>query len=174
MPTLPLSQAAHLAGTLGGVNGSGGTNRIDIGRNTFSQPITWITDLRVSKSFSITERYKMEILTDFFNLANKQNVTGVNTTAYIAQSTGTIPLASGGVATCTAANPCLGFNVASPTSATPFAPLFGSATNSNSNFIYNPRQIQLELASTSDPLLRKLTMARQLRLPRFLHPLYAG
>jgi hypothetical protein len=129
-------------GVLGGINGSGGTNRIDIGRNTFRQPATWITDLRVSKSFSVTERYKLEILTDFFNLANKQNVTGVNTTAYLAQSTGTIPLAGGGVATCTAASPCLGFNVASPTSATPFAPLFGSTTNSNSNFIYNPRQIQ--------------------------------
>jgi len=129
-------------GVLGGINGSNGSNRLDIGRNTFRQPTTWITDLRISKSFAVTERYRMEILTDFFNLANKQNVTGVNTTAYSIVSTGTILQANGTPVACSTASPCLSSNVSPSTSATPFAPLFGSITNTNSNFVYNPRQIQ--------------------------------
>jgi hypothetical protein len=129
-------------GVLGGINGSNGSNRLDIGRNTFRQPSTWITDLRVSKNFSLTERYKLEILTDFFNIANKQNVTGVNTTAYSIVSTGTILQRDGTTVACSAASPCLSSNVSPATSATPFAALFGSITNSNSNFVYNPRQIQ--------------------------------
>ncbi|MBZ5531801.1 MAG: TonB-dependent receptor [Acidobacteriia bacterium] len=105
-------------GTVSGINGSGGANRI-LSRNSIQQPATWITDLRVSKSFAVTERYKLELLTDFFNLANKQNVTGVNTTGYIV----------GGTTPATA-------------TLTPNA-VFDTRTSSNSNFVYSPRQIQL-------------------------------
>jgi hypothetical protein len=100
-------------GTVSGINGSGGANRI-LSRNSIRQPATWITDLRVSKSFAVTERYKFELLTDFFNLANKQNVTGVNTTGYILSGTTLTPNA-----------------------------VFDTRTSSNSNFVYSPRQIQL-------------------------------
>jgi hypothetical protein len=109
----PTNPNPLLAPTASGINGSGGANRI-LSRNSIQQPGTWITDLRVSKSFAVTERYKVELLTDFFNLANKQNVTGVNTTGY--------------TITGTTLNP----NVA-----------FETPTSSNSNFIYSPRQIQL-------------------------------
>jgi hypothetical protein len=119
-----------------GINGSGGTNRIDIGRNTFSQPINWIADVRLSKHFKVTERYDVELLSDFFNIANKQNVSGVNTTAYFV-STGTVATPNGNV-TCSAAAPCLNFNVDNT-----FNPLFGSTTNTNSNFVYSPRQVQI-------------------------------
>ncbi len=78
----------------------------------------------------------MELLTDFFNLANKQNVTGVNTTGYFV-STGNVATAGGTVA-CSAAAPCLNFNTDNN-----FNPLFGSITNTNSNFVYSPRQIQM-------------------------------
>jgi hypothetical protein len=106
-----------LAPTSSGITGSGGANRIP-SRNTFDQPGTWITDLRVSKSFAVTERYKLELLTDFFNLANKQNITGINTTGY-----------------------SIGGTAAAPT----LVPVstFGTPNSSNSNFIYSPRQIQL-------------------------------
>lgn len=100
-------------GTVSGINGSGGANRI-LSRNSIQQPGTWITDLRVSKSFAVTERYKLELLTDFFNVANKQNVTGVNTTGYTITGTTLNPNA-----------------------------VFDTRTSSNSNFIYSPRQIQL-------------------------------
>jgi hypothetical protein len=127
-PTLPETST--------GINGSGGTNRLDIGRNTFRQPINWIADIRVSKNFKVTEKYDVELLTDFFNIANKQNVSGVNNTAYFV-STGTVATPTG-PQTCSAAAPCLNFNVDSA-----FNPLFGSTTNTNSNFVYSPRQIQI-------------------------------
>ena len=103
-------------GALGSsVNGSGGDNRIDaVGRNTFRLPGTWVSDLRLAKFFTFRERYKLELSGDFFNIANKQNVTSVNTTGYIISGT------------------TLTFN-------TPF----GIPNNSNSNFAYTPRQVQL-------------------------------
>jgi hypothetical protein len=127
-PTLTLTSS--------GINGSGGTNRIDIGRNTFSQPINWVADIRLSKHLKVTERYDLELLTDFFNIANKQNVSSVNTTGYFV-STGTVATANGNV-TCSNAAPCLNFNVDNQ-----FNPLFGSTTATNSNFVYSPRQVQI-------------------------------
>jgi Carboxypeptidase regulatory-like domain/TonB dependent receptor/TonB-dependent Receptor Plug Domain len=98
-----------------GITGSGGAQRIDIiGRNTFRQPRTWVQDLRVSKFLSFHERYKLELSADFFNIANTQNVTQENTLGY------------------TISGSTLKFN----------GP-FGTITNSNSNFTYTPRQIQL-------------------------------
>ena len=72
--------------------------------------------MRIAKNFSIRERYKVELLTDFFNVANKQNVMSVNTTGYIISGNN------------------LNFN-----------PTFGSTFGgiNNSNFLYTPRQIQL-------------------------------
>jgi hypothetical protein len=71
--------------------------------------------MRIAKNFSIREKYKVELLTDFFNVANKQNVMSVNTTGYIISGNN------------------LNFN-----------PTFGSTTSvNNSNFLYTPRQIQL-------------------------------
>lgn len=138
----PTSAAAGSnQGALGGINGSGGTNRIDVlGNNSFRLPITWLVDMRISKSFTFRERYKVELLTDFFNIANKQNVMGVNNTGYIISTSGTILTPGGGSVTCSNANPCLGFNVNNTT----FAPLFGAVNSiNNSNFLYTPRQIQL-------------------------------
>jgi len=108
-------------GAISGINGSGGTNRLDIGRNTFRFPLTWVADLRISKQVSIAERCKLELSTDFFNLANKQNVTAVTG---IGGSNGTFYTISGTNLT---------FNG------------LGLKTNANSNFVYSPRQIQLGL-----------------------------
>jgi hypothetical protein len=112
----PLPAPVPAGGSLGSINNSGGTNRIDIlGNNSFRMPMTWVTDMRIAKNFSIREKYKVELLTDFFNVANKQNVMSVNTTGYIISGSN------------------LNFN-----------PTFGSTTGvNNSNFLYTPRQIQL-------------------------------
>jgi hypothetical protein len=142
--TLLVSGNAPLTGTLppgaslGSINNSGGTNRIGtLGNNSFRMPMTWLTDMRIAKNFSIRERYKIELLTDIFNVANKQNVMSVNNTGYFI-STSPVNTASGTVA-CSAAAPCLNFNVNNA-----FSPLFGSTTGvNNSNFLYTPRQIQL-------------------------------
>jgi Carboxypeptidase regulatory-like domain/TonB dependent receptor len=128
-------------GAISGINGSGGTNRIDIlGNNSFRQPLTWLADMRIGKSFTFQEKYKLELLADFFNIANKQNVMSVNNLGYSIQSSGSVPTPSGNVA-CSAALPCLNFNV---NSSAGFAPLFGTITSvNNSNFLYTPRQVQL-------------------------------
>jgi hypothetical protein len=116
-------------GAAGGINGSGGfPNRIDVlGVNTFRRPKTWAADLRLAKYLTFQEKYKLELLADFFNIANKQNVTGVNNTGYLIGT-------SAGVCG-TATPPCL----------SPFS-TFGTTTNvNNSNFNPTPRQIQLGL-----------------------------
>lgn len=113
----PVPGPVPAGGVLGGINNSGGTNRIDIlGNNSFRLPMTWTTDMRIAKNFSIREKYKVELLTDFFNVANKQNVMSVNTTGYIISGNN------------------LNFNSA-------FQSTFGGINNSN--FLYTPRQIQL-------------------------------
>lgn len=141
--TLSVSGSNAPGGTNGGINGSGGTNRIDVlGNNSFRMPMTLEPDLRLSKSFSFQERYKLELAADFFNVINKQNVTNINNTGYIVQSSGSVTTLSGAV-TCSAASPCLNFNVNTNPGAN-FAPLFGTITNTNSSiFLPTPRQIQL-------------------------------
>lgn len=111
-----LTTAGTPAGAIGSsINGSGGANRIDVvGRNTFRLPNTWVQDLRLAKYLSVREKFRVELLGDFFNIANKQNVTSENNTGYIISGSN------------------LTFN-------TPF----GVPNNSNSNFAYSPRQIQL-------------------------------
>jgi len=103
----------------GGVNGSNGRKGIDaVGRNTFQMKRTIDMDLRLSKKVRFGDRYSAEILGEAFNLFNHQNVTSVNNTGYII----------GG----TASAPALSYNSS-----------FGSVTNSNSNFAYTSRQIQI-------------------------------
>ena len=103
------------------INGSGGASRIDVlGRSNFRMPNTWVTDLRLAKYFTFQEKYKLELLTDFFNVANKQNVTSVGGTASFSPAY-------------TISGTNLIFNTGVP----------GIPNNSNSNFAYSPRQIQL-------------------------------
>jgi len=131
-------------GLSNGINGSNGPNRIDVlGQNTFRFPTLWISDLRLSKHFKLTERYKLEVTGDFFNIANKQNATGINNTGYTVFTgfTGANPPPPPpGAAGCSAANPCLDFF--NPNTAAKSSP-FNTITNSNSNFQYTPRQIQI-------------------------------
>jgi outer membrane receptor protein involved in Fe transport len=74
----------------GGVNGSGGATRFAlVPRNFFKQPSVWYLDMRLSRRFSITEKAKIEVLAEAFNLFNRTQVTGVNTTLYSIDTTGT-------------------------------------------------------------------------------------
>ena len=109
----------------GGVNGSNGTFRMPgFERNGFQQPKTTVVDLRLSKRFKVADRVNLEFLAEAFNLANHQNVTTVNTTAYTVGAT---------AATKT--------NTLTYTTA---VPSFGATTATNtSGFSYAPRQIQM-------------------------------
>lgn len=121
---------------LGGVNGSNccsaGGNRADdlFGRNSFRFPNTSVVDLSLAKNFAVKERATIELSAQAFNLLNHQNYTGANMTGYTINTTSTF-----GAITCTKATPCL-----TPGSS---SGAFGVLTNSNSNFAYSPRQIQL-------------------------------
>ena len=103
-----------------GLNGSGSSaNRVPwIERNSYNYPKTVVVDLRVGKNFYIhTDRFenaRFEIFAEIFNIANHQNITGITTEAY----------------------------TYSGSTLTPYA-AFGTYTNSNSNYTYSPRQVQL-------------------------------
>ncbi len=111
-------------------NGAGGTSWIPvIGRNTYKYPRDIVQDLRVQKQFSFTERYKGEARVDLFNIYNHQNVTGVQSTAYVLGGTSST---NPNVSTATFQNGIAG------------TANFGTANNSNSSgFLYTPRQVQI-------------------------------
>src|SRR4030095_3463486 len=60
-------------------DGNGNFNGIDFiaGRNAFTAPPFVNLDLRFSKRFSITERVRLELLFEFFNVLNRQNPASV-------------------------------------------------------------------------------------------------
>ena len=108
-----------------GFNGSGGISYVpSLGRNTLKYKRDLVDDVRLSKSFEFTERYKLELRGDFFNVANHQNVTSDNGTAFVFSNNG-------------AANPLTG-------TLTYQSPTFGLPTSINSSgFEYTPREIQI-------------------------------
>ncbi len=118
------SSGSVIAG-FGGVNGSNGTFRLPgFERLGLQQPKTTVVDLRLSKRFNVADRVKLEFLAESFNIANHQNVTTVNTTAY---TVGSVAASKTNTLTYTTA-----------------VPTFGAATATNtSGFSYAPRQIQL-------------------------------
>lgn len=70
--------------TAGGINGSFPSfNRFAlVPRNFFKQPSIQYLDLRLSRRFDIGEKAKVEVLGEVFNVLNRTQVTGVNTTIY--------------------------------------------------------------------------------------------
>jgi hypothetical protein len=65
----------------------------NLGRNAFTQPGFFQIDLRIARSFPISERVKLEIIGDGFNMLNRFNVAGVS------------PLCDPTSGTCTAGQP---------------------------------------------------------------------
>jgi hypothetical protein len=116
---------AQLNAIGGGVNGSNGTFRMPgFERNGFQQPKTTVLDLRLSKRFTVRERVKLEFLGEAFNIANHQNITGVNSTAF---TVGSVAATKANTLTYTTS-----------------VPTFGAATFTNtSGFSFAPRQIQI-------------------------------
>jgi hypothetical protein len=115
-------------GVSSGPTGSNGDFRVGP-PNDFHMRAMWLMNARLSKSFSFTERYKLELLTDFFNIANKQNIMGVVTTGY-------------NVAGCAKTVACGA--IPAGTGTLTFAPTFGNANSiNNSNFLWRPREFQL-------------------------------
>ncbi len=99
-----------------GLAGTSVTYIPQLGRNSYQYPRTMVMDLRAQKSFTFAEKYNLELIGEAFNLANHQNVTAVNTTGYRFSGTSLQYQANAGL-----------------------------ASNSNSNFAYSPRQVQLAI-----------------------------
>jgi hypothetical protein len=110
-----------------GVNASGssGANVVPwLHRNSYNYPKTAVFDMRVGKNFYLPSIWnihepRLEFFAELFNVMNHQNITGVNTEAYtLTDSASNVP------------------------TFTPY-PLFGQYTNSNNNYTYTPRQLQV-------------------------------
>jgi hypothetical protein len=93
-----------------------------LGHNNYTAHAIIVDDIRVSKQFRFTERYGLQVFLQAFNVANHQNVSSENTTAFKLAGTAGSPLA--GTAT--------------------YQSNFGTvATTNNSGFSYTPRQLEL-------------------------------
>jgi hypothetical protein len=108
------------------LNLSNGSNRFtQLPRNAFRLPAIKNMDLRVSKRINFTERYNLELLGEAFNLFNRTQVFGQNTTLYVPSTNCN---GTNGITTNDANGLC-------------FNPTFGSVTTTDSNK-YRERQIQ--------------------------------
>jgi hypothetical protein len=71
-------------GVSGGVSYAGATNGRAgwLGRNSYNAPGYHNVDFRVGRQFPITERLKVSLIGEAFNLFNHTNISGVTTTAF--------------------------------------------------------------------------------------------
>jgi hypothetical protein len=113
-------------GVTGGVSYAGPTNGRAgwLARNAFTAPGFHNVDFRLGRQFAITERLKLSLIGEAFNLFNHTNIASVNTTAFAYAAAG-----SGACAGHT--NACFS---PSSTFLTPTA---------TSNLVWGPRQLQL-------------------------------
>jgi hypothetical protein len=114
-----------------GLLGTSVTYIPQIGRNSFRYPRVVNVDVRLQKDFRLREGVQFQLFIESFNLANHQNVTGVNGGAFTISA----PSAS------TTANPTAGSanGLANLVSTTNFA----TTNNTNSNYAFSPRQFQI-------------------------------
>ena len=120
-----VSGNASSASIQGSLNGAGGPTFIpQLGHNTYTFNRILVDDIRVEKQFPITDRYHVQVFLQAFNVANHQNETAVNGTAFQLQaSSGTAGLTNG--------------------TAT-YQANFGTVNKTNnSGFSYTPRQLEL-------------------------------
>jgi len=136
-------------------NGAGSNYWIPaIGRNTYQLPRTMVLDLRLEKQFEVDVKdkpYHLQLLGEFFNLANHMNVTGVSSTAYnLSANSGTTSLcgptgATFGQVSGQAQTECSTLTYVPKVGAGTTASGFQAVTNADSNFAYSPRQVQISL-----------------------------
>ena len=95
-------------------------------RNAFTAPGFHDVDFRLGRQFAVTERFRLSLIGEAFNLFNHTNVSSVSTTAfsYVAPGSG---------ACAGHANACF-----VPYTSTPFL-----ATTATSNLLWGPRQLQI-------------------------------
>ncbi len=102
------------SGILGGLLGVGGSSRAPfVGRNIFTNPGVANGDARIARDFKFTERVRLQLIFEAFNVTNRVQVTGINTTQFNVRGSTLFPR-------------------------TDFQTISGAGTN-----LYGPRQLQL-------------------------------
>ena len=87
-----ISGSSPASTTAGGQNGSGGSGRFAlVPRNSYRQPKIVNFDMRLSRRFHFNESTALEVLVEGFNLMNRTQVTGLNTTLYRTSGTAAAP-----------------------------------------------------------------------------------
>jgi hypothetical protein len=80
----------RLAGGRESINGSGGSAVLPTaGRNTLRLPDSANLDMRLSRSFRLSERLRLRGAVEGFNVANRRNLSGVSQRAYLVGTLGT-------------------------------------------------------------------------------------
>src|SRR5262249_42088779 len=110
-------------------SGTGTGGRTPEGRSTFTGPSNKDVDLRVARQFTFTERVRLALVGEAFNLFNFTNFYSVNTTEYNYSAAGS-GVCAGHTNGCLVANPAF------------FAPL-----TSNNN-LSGARQLQISARLT--------------------------
>jgi hypothetical protein len=82
-PYTALLQGSAPGGVSSGILGAGGSNRLPgVAPNAFQMPRTANVDLRLEKSFRLTERRAFTLTADAFNAFNHTNFTAVDNQIY--------------------------------------------------------------------------------------------
>ena len=107
--------------TTSGFAGTGGPAFIpQLGHNNFTQNRILVDDVRIEKQFPITERAHLQVFLQAFNIANHQNESTANTTAFVLTGT------------------------SATTGTAVYQSNFGTVNRTNnSGFSYTPRQLEL-------------------------------
>jgi hypothetical protein len=139
-PSLPSGWKYAWSGS--GLNESGGSSRIAplVGRNNWRYPTLQNVDFRLSRSFHITEKQKVEIVAEAFNLFNHKIVTGLYSTMYQMCSSSTAPYCNSTTTNGVDVNgkPTVALNTWL------YDPKFGTTTAAG-NSVYRERQVQFAL-----------------------------
>ena len=131
-------------------NGAGSNYWIPaLGRNTYQLKRTMVVDMRLEKQFAFQtygKTYHLELMGEFFNVANHQNVTSESTTAYNLSSNSSVTSGcTGQLVPGQAQQECATLTFVPKTGTGVNATGFRAVTNSGSNFAYSPRQVQISL-----------------------------
>ena len=79
----------RLAGGRESINGSGGSVVLPtVGRNTLRLPDSANLDLRLSRSFRLSERLRLRGAVEGFNVTNHVNISGVTQRAFLVSAAG--------------------------------------------------------------------------------------
>ncbi|MGA2672757.1 MAG: carboxypeptidase regulatory-like domain-containing protein [Terracidiphilus sp.] len=130
-------------------NGAGSNYWIPaIGRDTYQLKRTMVVDMRLEKQFEkdvYGKPYHLQLMGEFFNVANHQNVTSESTTAYNFSSNSSVTSGCTATVPGQAQEECATLTYVPKTGSGVLASGFRAVTNSGSNFAYSPRQVQLSL-----------------------------